>query len=146
MKEKINFMPGDVLVASRGLYNHYGIYCGNGVVVHFAADSANETSAKNAFIQKVPFEYFRRGCTVKAEVTAKKCFSREKTVERALSAVGSGKGTYNLAFHNCEHFANWCKYGEEKSLQVERAIVGTVGLMAVSVIAVAGLAAGDADI
>ena len=146
MKEKINFMPGDVLVASRGLYNHYGIYCGNGVVVHFAADSANETSAKNAFIQKVPFEYFRRGCTVKAEVTAKKCFSREKTVERALSAVGSGKGTYNLAFHNCEHFANWCKYGEEKSLQVERAIAGTVGLMAVSVIAVAGLAAGDADI
>ena len=46
----------------------------------------------------------------------KTIFSGEKTVERARSKLGQ-KG-YNILTNNCEHFAIWCKTGEEESSQV----------------------------
>ena len=49
-----------------------------------------------------------------------KIYSAEETVERARSRIGE-RG-YDLLFHNCEHFAVWCKTGVEKSEQVEEII------------------------
>ncbi len=63
--------------------------------------------------------------------------------ERALSRVG--KRGYDLIDGNCEHFAQWCVTGAQKSTQVATAAVGTgfglVGGGAVSVgtIAAAGV-------
>ena len=34
-----------------------------------------------------------------------------------MSRIGEQK--YNLLFNNCEHFANWCKTGRHRSLQME---------------------------
>lgn len=47
-------------------------------------------------------------------------FNRKETVMRALNAVGSEKGKYALPWNNCEHFANWCRYGQKRSTQVEQ--------------------------
>jgi len=55
-------------------------------------------------------------------ITAKKgkLFSPKETVNRARSCIGMGE--YNLIFHNCEHFAVWCKTGIEKSEQIDEMI------------------------
>lgn len=45
-----------------------------------------------------------------------KRFPADEIVERALSEVG--KRAYHIVTKNCEHFANWCRYGIEKSKQV----------------------------
>ena len=44
-----------------------------------------------------------------------KFFSAKETVQRAREKIGERK--YNLLFHNCEHFAVWCKTGLEVSTQ-----------------------------
>ena len=49
-----------------------------------------------------------------------KLFSPEETVSRARDCIG--KKGYNLIFHNCEHFAVWCKTGLEKSEQIDEMI------------------------
>ena len=43
-------------------------------------------------------------------------------IEFAKSWVNT-KWKYNFILNNCEHFANWCRYNEKKSLQVEVSIV-----------------------
>ena len=43
-------------------------------------------------------------------------YSRQSIVRRALSKIGSAG--YNVFSRNCEHFANWCRYGREISRQV----------------------------
>ena len=45
-----NPRPGDILYVSRGLYKHYGIYTGNGKVIHFAPLAGAEINAENAAI------------------------------------------------------------------------------------------------
>ena len=39
-----------------------------------------------------------------------KCFDSSEVVQRAKENIG--KKNYNLVFNNCEHFAFWCKTGE----------------------------------
>jgi hypothetical protein len=40
--------PGDVIYVNRGAYKHYGVYAGEGRVVHFAPLAGAEISAENA--------------------------------------------------------------------------------------------------
>lgn len=133
--------PGDVLSVCRGMYRHYGIYVGNGTVVHFAGDKSNELSARSAHIQKTTLEGFRKNGEVQIETRCRPSFSRKETVMRALNAVGSEKGNYSLPWNNCEHFANWCRYGEKKSAQVEQAVSGIaeIGAMVIGAVALGKL-------
>ena len=41
---------------------------------------------------------------------------KEIILDRALSRLGDIG--YNILWKNCEHFASWCRYGEEWSEQV----------------------------
>lgn len=116
--ESNNFQPGDVLSADRGFYKHYGIYVGNGDVVHFSAGNEGEISAKNAMIRKDSLDYFANGSSVCVDNKEQANFDRREIVNRANKMVGTMKGAYNLVSNNCEHFANWCKSGEKTSNQV----------------------------
>ncbi len=121
-------IPGDVLSVNRGLYKHYGVYIGNDEVVHFSGGAENELSAERACIRKTSLEEFRGDGEIEIEANNCGAFSHEETAARARAAVGSEKGKYDLAWNNCEHFANWCRYGKKRSLQVERAAVGFAGM------------------
>lgn len=127
-------MPGDVLSVNRGLYRHYGVYVGNGTVVHFSGGEGHELSARRACIRKATLESFRKNGEIQIETRCCKSYSRKETVMRALGAVGTEKGKYSLPWNNCEHFANWCRYGKKRSLQVERFVnkIGGLGLLSVS--------------
>ena len=131
-------MPGDVLSVNRGIYKHYGVYVGNDTVVHFYGGEGFELSAKRACIRKTSLENFRKNDEIQIETRCCESYSRKETVMRALGAVGTEKGKYALPWNNCEHFANWCRYGEKRSSQVEQFVskVGGLGLLAAGVLLV----------
>ena len=131
-------MPGDVLSVNRGIYKHYGVYVGNDTVVHFSGGEGFELSAKRACIRKTSLENFRKNDEIQIETRCCESYSRKETVMRALDAVGTEKGKYALPWNNCEHFANWCRYGEKRSSQVEQFVskVGGLGLLAAGVLLV----------
>lgn len=131
-------MPGDVLSVNRGIYKHYGVYVGNNTVVHFSGGEGFELSAKRACIRKTSLENFRKNDEIQIETRCCESYSRKETVIRALGAVGTEKGKYALPWNNCEHFANWCRYGEKRSSQVEQFVskVGGLGLLAAGVLLV----------
>ena len=63
------------------------------------------------------------------------------TLRRAMSRIGEQR--YNLLFNNCEHFAVWCKTGQHRSGQVERALgSGAIGALALGQMLPAALLAG----
>ncbi len=139
MKELIKQqpMPGDVIYASRGLYKHYGIYIGNGRVVHFAALGGNELDASKAEIVETSLAEFLKGADLAVEYTGKVSpFAPDEVVRRAESCVGRGRGEYDLVFNNCEHFAHWCKYGERDSKQVKDVFKGIAAAGAAAVLAI----------
>jgi hypothetical protein len=115
--------PGDIIVTDRFIYKHYGIYAGRGRVIHYAAE--NGDFGNNIEIRESSLSKFTENNKYDAIEPIKgqsrvKPFSPQETVRRARSRIGEKR--YNLIFNNCEHFALWCKYGKNKSVQVEKAV------------------------
>lgn len=132
---------GDLIAFTRlkGFYHHYGINIGNGYIVHL-------TGSKNELLQCFKTFFVRSSRCEIAQVKKEKCadvvkpgsgslvyieqgkwkdkkpLPEHEIVERALSKVGTSG--YNLLFNNCEHFARWCRYGEEDSKQVNNLMLG----------------------
>ena len=149
MREKMERMlsddflrAGDVIGVSRGAYEHYGIYAGNGRVIHYAGETADFNGRVS--IHEAPFEEFLKGSReyfvisfegrypIKihsstkfisdayfehCDIKGKGKYSPEQTLKRAYSRIGESK--YNLVQNNCEHFALWCKTGMSQSMQVK---------------------------
>jgi hypothetical protein len=116
----LNIQGGDILYVHRGLYKHYGIYTGDGKVIHFAPLTGKEIKAENAVVHETSLGNFLKGGTLKIDNKSKAMFPRPEIVERARSQIGNK--SYNLVFFNCEHFATWCKTGVYESNQVNSAI------------------------
>ena len=92
-----------------GLYQHYGIDCGEGTVIHYRKPS--ET------IERTSLETFSRGNPIYvAKYSDGFSYIPDVVVARAESRLGEHK--YNLLFNNCEHFASWCKTGISDSKQI----------------------------
>ena len=136
---------GDLVVFRRpGGYDHYAINVGNGYIVHvttpddIASTSFNAARSSIGFccstnslgptavVKKEPFANFvKPGDNVTVEDgtwNGKTALQRVEIVSRALSKIG--EEGYNLFFKNCEHFARWCRYGEEKSDQATNLGIG----------------------
>lgn len=94
-----------------GLYEHHGIDCGDGTVIHYRKPS--ET------IERTSKETFARGQTIQV-LRYPKRYIPDTVIQRAESRLG--EQNYNLLFNNCEHFATWCVTGVNKSQQVENFI------------------------
>ena len=136
---------GDVIGISRGIYEHFGIYIGNGKVIHYASldgDISEENEIREAWIDQfldgatkfysIDFERINRdirrkkildsGISTLAELkkrfqegTEYSIYSPKETIKRAKSKIGEHR--YNLLKNNCEHFAFWCKTGEKECNQ-----------------------------
>lgn len=104
---------GDQIYAYRhflnieGVYQHHGIDCGDGTVIHYRKPSAIIERTSMATLAGSSSIY------VKSYQTS---FIPDVVIRRAESRLGEQK--YNLLFNNCEHFANWCKTGVSYSQQV----------------------------
>jgi hypothetical protein len=92
-----------------GAYQHHGIDCGDGSVIHYRKPSE--------IVECTPFKIFSKGNPVYVkEYTTEFSFVPDIVVRRAQSRLGENQ--YNLLFNNCEHFATWCKTGIVDSKQV----------------------------
>ena len=128
------FKAGDVILSDRVFYKHYGIYAGNGRVIHYA--SKNGDFGTDLRVREASLERFANDgkCLVVSfagNCAGGKKFSPMETVCRARSRLGEKK--YNLFFNNCEHFAMWCKYGTSKSVQVEKAVTAALVIGAIAI-------------
>ena len=104
---------GDQIYAIRefiniqGVYEHHGIDCGDGTVIHYRKPS--ET------IERTSLETLAQGAKIYVKQYSTS-FIPDVVVRRAENRLGERK--YNLLFNNCEHFATWCKTGVSHSQQV----------------------------
>lgn len=124
-------MRGDQIYVYRhfwnleGLYQHHGIDCGDGTVIHYRKPSE--------IIERTSFATFSRGNSVSIKNYSQGfCFVPDVVVSRAESRLG--EENYNLLFNNCEHFATWCKTGISDSKQI-RDFVPAIGKLDTSKLA-----------
>lgn len=105
---------GDQVYAMRevggvpGVYEHHGIDCGDGTIIHYYKQGT-------ATISRTAAETFARGgrIYIKDQAVA---FLSPLVVQRAESRLGEQR--YDLLTNNCEHFATWCKTGRHESDQL----------------------------
>ena len=109
-------MRGDQIYVYRNLwdfdsmYEHHGIDCGDGTVIHYRKPSE--------IVEKTSWATFSRGNQVSVKHYSQGfCFVSEIVVARAENRLGEAK--YNFLFNNCEHFATWCKTGISHSKQIQ---------------------------
>lgn len=129
MKTK-TFPLGSVLKARRAFYFHYGVYVGGGKVVHFSSKGKDEMNSSSADIILTTLKTFAKGDKVSLDTWEEAVFSPEEIAQRAMSAIGTKKGTYNLISNNCEHFANWCRCG--RLISHQKRLVNTVADLVLS--------------
>ncbi len=98
-----------------GVYEHHGIDCGDGTVIHYYKGGEIATVARTSF------ETFARGNIVRVKPRPVS-FVPDVAIERAESRLGEQQ--YNLLTNNCEHFASWCKTGNPTSQQLDDYGVG----------------------
>jgi hypothetical protein len=130
----VQIKPGDIIICNRIFYEHYGIYTGKGRVIHYAARDGD--FGADVKVRETSLKDFANNdkCHVlpsTGNIKRAKHFSPEETVRRARSRID--EKDYNLFFNNCEHFALWCKYGKNRSVQVEKA-AGAVILLSAAVL------------
>ena len=90
------FLPGDIIKAFRGIYFHFGVYVGEGKVVHFCSTGGNELDPNSADIVETSFSRFSKGDWVCVDKLEEPLYDREEIVRRARSEIGTKLGTYNL--------------------------------------------------
>ena len=101
------------LLNLQGVYEHHGIDCGDGSVIHYRKPSE--------IIERTSLVTFSKGNPIYLrEYLEEFCFIPDIVVERAESRLG--EQNYNLLFNNCEHFATWCKTGISHSKQLREFI------------------------
>jgi Lecithin retinol acyltransferase len=106
------------LMGLTGVYEHHGIDCGDGTVIHYrkideatiAQTSLSEFAMGNRiFVKRFPVS-----------------FIPDVVVERAESRLGEQQ--YNLLSNNCEHFATWCSTGYSQCQQLDSFGAGVGGI------------------
>ena len=123
MWEKIKPSYGDQIRVNRGLYSHHGIYVSDDEVIQYASPTGSEVSPATALIIKTNLDTFLKGGELEVRTYSseelKNIRSKDEIVKFARSQLGTGLGEYDLISNNCEHFSNYCAFGEKKSNQVE---------------------------
>jgi len=105
---------GSHLVTPRCAYVHHGIYVGDGKVVHYAGLAHG---LRRGPVEEISLARFTNGHPVCVRSDVSLEFDRGEVTRRARSRVGEDH--YRLLTNNCEHFCEWCLYGEQRSYQVE---------------------------
>ena len=136
MSFELNVKPikGDLIRVKRKLgYYHYGIYIGHNKVIHYSAPEDDSIfDNRNIEIRKGDLkENFLRGDTLEVNIPYCSFYYRFIVCRRAKKLIGVHKfrdQEYDLLKNNCEHFANYCYFGEAVSAQSDYASQGLMGV------------------
>ncbi len=91
----------------------HGIYIGNGRVIHYAS----RICYPGGLIEEVSMVQFGRGRAVRVGRQPDGASRGQNVVLRARSRLGERR--YDVVRNNCEHFCNWCQFGEHRSSQID---------------------------
>ena len=114
-------IKGDHLTSARFVFDHHGLYVGNGEVIHYPGFSEGVAMGE---VEKTTLEKFEAGHGSEVKNHLISLYDAEERVDRAFSEVG--QDSYNLIFNNCEHFVNWCFNGLKTSTQVNNVAAGAL--------------------
>ena len=136
MSFELNVKPikGDLIRVKRKLgYYHYGIYIGHNQVIHYSAPEDDSIfDNRNIEIRKGDLKAnFLRGDTLEVNIPYSSFYYRFIVCRRAKKLLGVHKfrdQDYDLLKNNCEHFANYCYFGEAVSAQSDYASQGLMGV------------------
>lgn len=113
--------PGDVVVTNFGIYEHWSIVsdkkCDEGLPMLISATKRNGTVKEESWSK-----------TTEGKDTRVVEIKSDKTVVQILddARLEIGKWTYSLHSKNCEHFVNWSLGLKMESIQVNKAIFGSI--------------------
>jgi hypothetical protein len=113
--------PGDIVIADRGAYQHYGIVGKDGKIIEYGSEKFDPRTANVGYTS---LDHFSNGSALRIE-KAKGPYTPEEVVSRAESWIGKDRGQYNLRNNNCEHFAREMVSGKASSTQADRFSEGT---------------------
>lgn len=130
---------GDMVEFERRLYSHWGVYIGNQDIVHLTGEGdgiSGQFASKHVFT--ISGKRFNKARAVKDNFWAvaadsiatqnnyldrtRTPYSPNKIAKRASSMLG--EIGYNALWHNCEHFATYCRYGKKMSKQALVVLTG----------------------
>ena len=145
---------GDLVEFPRGPYSHWGVYVGEGQIVHLSGaddnrygnNKADDVLSGNCFtISGVDCD---KACVKKEDFwnvvedsLAKKNNEKDKKFRplspreikvRALSRLGPIP--YSIIWSNCEHFAAWCRNDTDLSEQADTVLTWGVALGALAIV------------
>jgi hypothetical protein len=112
---------GAHLVASRGTYEHHGIYVGDGRVVHYAGFCE---AWRRGPVEEVTLAAFAAGRAIRVQPHPGAPYTGPQVVARARARVGEDR--YRLLTNNCEHLCTWCIEGKSRSAQVRQRLLHPV--------------------
>ena len=118
----VDLYPGAHIRVQTPNYYHHGIYIGNDEVVQFGLPNGAYSDWSEIKVLRSTIADFCGGENfIEVYVYDRKERKRKKSDEQivniALSKVG--EGGYHLLYNNCEHFANFCVFGEASSGQID---------------------------
>ncbi|KAF5896027.1 HRAS-like suppressor 3 [Clarias magur] len=145
--------PGDLIEIFRGMYQHWGIYVGDGYIIHLAppcevpqagACSMMSVLSDKAIVKKEQlWDVAGKDKYTVNNLLDKKYEPRliHVILEEAHSLLGQ-ELPYCFIRGNCEHFVTDLRYGKAESRQVRKAVeigvgVGVFAFLGVGVLAVA---------
>ncbi len=94
------FDMGDHIAVRRMFYTHHGIYDGHGGVYEYNDYEVRHSSLSDFANGGEVYRFYEDSF-----------YSPREIIYRAQSRLG--EEDYNLVFNNCQHFATWCRLGEE---------------------------------
>ncbi|XP_055327658.1 lecithin retinol acyltransferase-like [Paramacrobiotus metropolitanus] len=123
-------LPGDLIEFNRDMYSHWGLYVGDGQVIHVRGgqpDSEISWTGK-ANVKLDDLQVVAGGSRVRINNQEPRAAHRnlqplpmEKLVEDARKLVGT-QVHYDLFRKNCEHYVTEWRYGEGWSNQVDQGV------------------------
>ncbi|KAK3564846.1 hypothetical protein QTP86_029890 [Hemibagrus guttatus] len=125
--------PGDLIEIFRGTYEHWGIYVGDGYIIHLAPPSEHAYAGASS-IMSVLYDK----AEVKKEQLCDVCGNNKYRVNNLLDKKYEPRSvhvilreahsflgqelSYCVFRGNCEHFATEMRYGKAESRQVRKAV------------------------
>ncbi|KAG4135713.1 hypothetical protein ERO13_D08G233650v2 [Gossypium hirsutum] len=128
--------PGDHIYCERkgGLYDHHGIYMGDGMVIHLrgaakklgelpGCHKCGDKRVENGEIAKVCIDCFLDGGMIQIfdyGVPLLEFIARKRVISIATDLLERNDfGPYDMFTNNSQHFAVYCKTGFATSFQIE---------------------------
>ncbi|XP_068105976.1 phospholipase A and acyltransferase 3-like [Hyperolius riggenbachi] len=143
--------PGDLIEIFGIVCQHWGVYVGNGDIVHITdgeSSSSNSSfiSGGRCVVRRQDMYDAAKGFPFRVNNKyddRRDPYPADKIVRDALSEVGSRK-KYKLTTANCEHFVTKLRYGRKASQQVKDGVASVVGGLVLGATAATAIGAAPA--